>query len=434
MLPTLTPPPEPRPPIDVAQLTPAAKMRLRWLLQARDKQLTPEGEWLIWAIISGRGFGKTRTGAEDTADFARKNPGSRIPIVTPTFSMGRDICVEGESGLLAVLHPDEVAHWNRSEGQLVLTNGSRWKVFSAEKPDRLRGYQSHRAWCEELGSWPYLQETWDMLMFGLRLGQHPQAVVTTTPKPYRLLKDIIGRHSTYVTRGATFENEDNLSPVALEEMRIRYEGTALGRQELYGEIIEDVDGALWQRAHIEDGRRKKPSDLDRIVVAVDPAVSSAATSDETGIIVCGSFEDQAYVIDDRSLRGAPELWAEAAIKAYVHYEADVLVYEKNQGGELVASALRAAAESSGVPVSRLNLKPVTASRGKRTRAEPIAIAYTPQGGRRVHHIKSFPELEDQMCTWVPGEPSPDRMDALVWGLTHLLDRIKPSRRKLRYTP
>jgi len=273
-----------------------------------------------------------------------------------------------------------------------------------------------------------------MLMFGLRLGSHPQAIVTTTPKPYRLLKDIMRRPSTHVTKGATFENEANLSPVALEEMRIRYEGTALGRQELYGELIEDIDGAMWQRSSIEDSRKSKPSDLDRVVVAVDPAVSSAATSDETGIIVAGAYEDHAYVIDDRSLRGTPELWAEAAIKAYTHYEADVLVYEKNQGGELVASALRAAAEAAGVPLSRLNLHPVVASRGKRTRAEPIAIAYTPQGGRRVHHVRSFPELEDQMCTWVPGEPSPDRMDALVWALTYLLDRIRPTRRKLRFAP
>lgn len=419
-------------PLDLSKLGPGAKRRLRWLLQARDKQLTPDGDWLIWAIVSGRGFGKTRTGAEDTAHYARTNPGVRIPIVTPTFSMGRDICVEGESGLLAVLAPEEIAQWNRSEGQLVHKNGSRWKVFSAEKPDRLRGYQSHRAWCEELGSWPYLQETWDMLMFGLRLGEHPQAIVTTTPKPYRLLKDILSRHTTYVTRGSTFENEGNLSPVMLDELHRRYDGTALGRQELYGELIEDIEGALWVRSSIEDNRRETPSSLDRVVVAVDPATTSKATSDETGIVVAGTYDAHAYVLADLSLRGAPELWAASAIRAYVEYEADAIVYEANQGGEMVASTLRAACAEMNVSLSKVNLKPVHASRGKRTRAEPIAVAYTAPGGRLVHHTRAFPELEDQMCTWVPGEPSPDRMDALVWALTYLLESVRPTRRKLRF--
>ena len=420
------------PDVDLSKLGPGAKRRLLWLLQARDKQLTPEGDWLIWAIVSGRGFGKTRTGAEDTAHYARTNPGVRIPIVTPTFSMGRDICVEGESGLLAVLAAEEIAQWNRSEGQLVHKNGSRWKVFSAEKPDRLRGYQSHRAWCEEMGSWPYLQETWDMLMFGLRLGEHPQAIVTTTPKPYRLLKDILSRITTYITRGSTFENEKNLSPVMLDELHRRYGDTALGRQELYGELIEDVDGALWSRSSIEDNRRLQPSSLDRVVVAVDPATTSKSTSDETGIIVAGTYDAHAYVLADLSLRGAPEQWAAAAIRAYVEFEADAIVYEANQGGEMVAATLRAACTEMNVSLSRVNLKAVHASRGKRTRAEPIAVAYTAPGGRLVHHVRAFPELEDQMCTWTPGEPSPDRMDALVWALTYLLESVRPTRRKLRF--
>ena len=417
-------------PDDIASLSPAAKRRLRWVLQARDKQLTPEGDWLIWAIISGRGFGKTRVGAEDTADFNRKNPNSRIPIVVPTFAMGRDVCVEGESGLLSVLAEEEIAQWNRSEGQLVLTNGSRWKIFSAEKPNTLRGWQSHRAWCEEMGSWPYLQDTWDMLMFGLRLGEHPQVVVTTTPKPYRLIKDILKRESTHVTVGGTFENAENLSAVMLEELQRRYGGTALGRQELEGEIVEDVEGALWARDTIEDTRRDAPKDLDRIVVAVDPA--SGKTGDETGIIVVGSAGEHAYVLEDLSLRGSPDVWATAAVAAFVHWKADTIVYEANMGGEMAAASLRAACKDLGVTLGKLNLRPVWASRGKRTRAEPIAIAYTPPGGRIVHHVRAFPELEDQMCTWVPGEPSPDRMDAAVWGLTHIFENMRTSRRKLRF--
>jgi phage terminase large subunit-like protein len=236
------------------RMGPAAKMRARWLLQAREAQLTPEGDWLIWLLKSGRGAGKTRAGAEDSAHFARTHPGSRIAIVAPTFSVARDVCVEGESGLLQVLHPDEIAAWNRSQGALWLRNGSRWQLFSAEKPDRLRGPQHHRAWCEELGSWAYPQATWDMLMFGLRLGHRPQAVITSTPKPLPLLKDIAARPTTVVTTESTFANSENLSAATLEELSRRYEGTTLGRQELYGEIIEDVEGALWTRAMIETTR------------------------------------------------------------------------------------------------------------------------------------------------------------------------------------
>lgn len=349
--------------------------------------------------------------------------------------MGRDICVEGESGLLQVLASEEIAYWNRSEGQLILKNGARWKIFSSTQPERLRGYQAHRAWCEEMGSWAYTQETWDMLMFGLRLGAHPQCIITTTPKPYKLLKDIIIRPTTHVTSGSTFENAANLSAVALDEMRRRYDGTYLGLQELYGEIIEDVEGALWRRSVIEDTRAPLEAALytfDRIAVAVDVATTANADSDETGLIVAGRKGPDGYVIDDFSMKAAPEVWAAAAIHAYSEWQADALVYETNQGGDMVASTLRAAAIAQGIPPSRLHLVPVHASRGKRTRAEPIAVMYTEQGDARIHHVRAFPELEDQMCTWVPGEDSPDRMDALVWCLTYLMEDALPGRRKLRF--
>lgn len=411
-------------------------MELRWRLQARDKQRTPPGDWLIWLIKSGRGFGKTRTGAEDTAHFARRHPLCRQAIVAPTFAMGRDICVEGESGLLTVLAPEEIAYWNRSEGQLILKNGARWKIFSSTQPERLRGYQAHRAWCEEMGSWAYTQETWDMLMFGLRLGEHPQVVITTTPKPYKLLKDIIGRPTAHVTSGSTFENAANLSAVALDEMRRRYDGTYLGLQELYGEIIEDVEGALWRRSMIEETRAPLEAALytfERIAISIDVATTSNSDSDETGIIVAGRKGLDGYVIDDLSMKASPEVWAAAAIHAYSEWQADAIVYETNQGGELIASTLKAAAAAQGIAPSRLNMVPVHASRGKRTRAEPISTMYAEQGGHRIHHIRAFPELEDQMCTWVPGEDSPDRMDSLVWNLTYLMEDALPGRRKLRYT-
>jgi phage terminase large subunit-like protein len=417
------------------RMGPAAKMRARWLLQAREAQLTPEGDWLIWLLKSGRGAGKTRAGAEDSAHFARTHPGSRIAIVAPTFSVARDVCVEGESGLLQVLHPDEIAAWNRSQGALWLRNGSRWQLFSAEKPDRLRGPQHHRAWCEELGSWAYPQATWDMLMFGLRLGHRPQAVITSTPKPLPLLKDIAARPTTVVTTESTFANSENLSAATLEELSRRYEGTTLGRQELYGEIIEDVEGALWTRAMIETTRTpydQTPQTMDVIVVGVDVAATSTRSSDETGIVVAGRSADHAYVLDDLSTRATPEMWGATVVHAYQEWEADAIVYETNQGGEMIAAVIRAAAAAIGVPAARLHLVPVHASRGKRTRAEPVAVMYTEQGGARVHHTRAFPELEDQMCTWVPGDDSPDRMDALVWALTYLMDGPPSKRRKLRF--
>jgi phage terminase large subunit-like protein len=412
-------------------------MRLRWRLLARPDQLTPPGDWLIWFIRAGRGWGKTRVGAEDSADYARKNAGVRIAIVAPTFAVGRDVCVEGESGLLKILHEDEIAHWNRSEGALVLRNGSRWKIYSSTEPERLRGPQHHRAWCEEFGAWVYPQETWDMLMFGLRLGSNPQVVITTTPRPYKLLKELVARATTHVTSGSTFDNAKNLSPIALAELEQRYGNTHLGRQELYGEIIDDVDGAIWRRATIEATRAAVPEHFDKIAVSVDIAATSKPTSDETGVIVAGrvgkASDGHVYVLDDLSLRAPPEVWGAVIVHAYLEYEADVIIYETNMGGELVASVIKAAAVAMGVPTSRLHLTPVHAARGKRTRAEPIGVMYTEQGGMRVHHTRAFPELEDQMCTWVPGDDSPDRMDALVWNITHLLEGTS-KRRTLHYAP
>lgn len=419
----------------LARLPPAVKMRARWLLTAREAQLTPEGDWLIWCLKSGRGAGKTRAGAEDSAHFARTHPGARIAIVAPTFGVARDVCVEGESGLLNVLHKDEIATWNRSEGALWLKNGSSWKLYSAEKPDRLRGPQHHRAWCDEMGAWAYPQQTWDMLMLGLRLGRHPQVIITTTPKPTPLLKDIVQRPTTIVTTESTFANSANLSATILDELRRRYDGTTLGRQELYGEIVEDVTGALWKRSVIDASRtpyEQTPADFDAIVVAVDVATTHSESSDETGIIVAGRRNGHGYILDDHSLRATPEVWGSAVVHAYLEWEADTIVYETNQGGEMIAAVIRAAAAAMGVPFSRLHLVPVHASRGKRTRAEPIAVMYTEQGGSLVHHTRAFPELEDQMCTWVPGEASPDRMDALVWALTFLMEDTLPKRRKLRY--
>ena len=262
--------------------------RLKWLNLARPKQITPKGDWSIWLILAGRGWGKTLTGAQDMAWFALRNPDSRLAIVAPTFADGRDTCIEGESGLYSVLDEKLIANYNRSLGELVLVNGSRFKTFSSDTPERLRGPQHHRVWCDELGSWKY-SETWDQMMFGLRLGENPKVVVTTTPKPIPLVKDLLKRKDTIITRGSTFENENNLADSSLKQLKERYEGTRLGRQELYAEVLEDVSGSLWSRDLIEKSMMKyneKLPDMKRIVIAVDPAVTSYKNSDETGIVVC----------------------------------------------------------------------------------------------------------------------------------------------------
>ncbi len=389
--------------------------RLYWEEVARPSQIPPDNEWLIWLILSGRGWGKTRTGAEWLANEAIKNPRTRWAIVARTFADARDTCAEGESGIVNVLQRYQVIqNWNRSMGEIILTNGSRIKLFSAEEPDRLRGPQHHGAWCDELAAWED-PDAWDQLMFGLRLGDRPRTVVTTTPRPVALLKNLINRDTTYITRGNTFENAKNLAATALLELQARYAGTRLGRQELEGELLEDVEGALWSRSWIENTRIKTehlPS-LYRIVVAIDPAVTSGENSDETGIVVAGATNDgHFYVLEDATMKGTPDSWGKRAVQAFKDWKADRIVAEVNNGGDMVVMVLQQV--DKFVPVTKVH-----ATRGKRMRAEPISALYE-QG--RVHHVGSFTKLEDQMASWTPeSNDSPDRLDALVWSLTELKD-------------
>ena len=639
---------------------------------ARPDQLAPPGDWLVWLIQAGRGWGKTRVGAEWIKARALEQPGTRWAVVAPTFGDARDTCVEGESGLLAVLPDDRVANWNRSMGELFLANGSRIKCFSADEPERLRGPQHHGAWCvaaevpvvtargdvpiadvrpgdfvltrrgwrpvlaarrtkrdaavvtvtteagrtlrctpdhpvladgawcdaetlspgttlsacslmdrpptgtgtasagtsttvpagtaaplaspsprpsgltstapsqtattcttstetrptttrptsassndaaiaiatpprtapsrpappsapqrcgrpgsrnsasastaahptnpdrptartagrtaalehdavvsvrpsgwadvydltvadahefyaggvlvhncDELAAWRY-PDAWDQLQFGLRLGDMPRTVVTTTPKPTRLVKALAERTDVHVTRGATFDNAANLSAAALAELRARYEGTRMGRQELYGELLDDVEGALWTHAMIDDHRRPMP-ELVRVVTAIDPAVTSGEDSDETGIIVAGIGTDgDGYVVADRSGKFTPDAWARRAVAAHDEHQGDRVVAEVNNGGDLVELTLRAVDPT--VPYRK-----VTASRGKRLRAEPVAALYE-QG--RIHHVGVLTALEEQMLTWTPESgDSPDRLDALVWALTDLMLTESKARRR-----
>lgn len=386
--------------------------RARWKAKARQNQITPDGDWLTWVILAGRGWGKTRTGAEDAAWAGMANPGWRIAVVAPTAADARDTCIEGDSGLLNVLPREAVQTWNRSLGELILVNGTRYKTFSADEPERLRGPQHHRAWADELAAWRY-PEAWDQLMFGLRLGEHPQAVVTTTPKPTPLVKALVAAKTSNVTRGSTFDNAANLAPSALQMLKDKYEGTRLGRQELEAEILGDLPGALWSLSTLDAYRLRETPQMGRIVVAVDPAVTATEASDEHGIIVAGLSDQRGIVLEDASLSGSPNEWARRAVSLYRSWNADAIVIEVNQGGDMVAHTIRTIDPN-------VKIKEVRASRGKHVRAEPIAALYE-QG--RVAHVGSFPELEAQMTQMTTngfeGEGSPDRVDALVWAMTEL---------------
>lgn len=382
-----------------------------WKFWARPNQLAPEEDWQYWLLLAGRGFGKSRCGAEWIRDRVESGKARRIALVAPTAADARDTMVEGESGILSVCPP-----WNRpvyepSKRRLTWPSGAIALLFSAEEPDRLRGPQHDTAWCDEIAAWKYPDRTWDMLQFGLRLGDDPRAAITTTPRPIPLVKALLNDESTHVTRGSTYENLSNLAPAFIDVIISRYEGTRLGRQELNAEILDDNPEALWTRQIIEDARVSKVPNLLRIVVGVDPAVTSNEASADTGIVVAAVDErGEYYVLGDYTIHSTPKKWAQEIIAAYYKHSADRVIGEVNNGGELVEYTLRTIDPN-------VSYRSVRASRGKQTRAEPISALYE-QG--KVHHVGSFPGLEDQMCEWVPGEgSSPDRVDALVWALSEL---------------
>lgn len=392
--------------------------RAEWIERARPEQLTPPGtSWSTWLILAGRGWGKTRTGAEHVAWRGASKPGRRIAVLAPTYADARDTCVEGESGLLGVLPPEMVATWNRSLGELILVNDTRYKLFSADEPDRLRGPQHHDAWCDELAAWDK-PDTWDQMLFGLRLGEDPQVVVTTTPKPVPLVRRILADPRTKITRGRTMDNAANLAPSALAQLQARYAGTRLGRQELEAEILDDVPGALWTRAMIDQAVRPVGlPQMQRVVVSIDPSGTRGADDDgdSVGIVVGGKGVDgRGYVLADRTCKLSPAGWGRIAVAAYHEFKADRIVAERNFGGAMVEAVIRAADPN-------VAYGEVTASRGKAVRAEPVAALYE-QG--RVSHVAGLSELEDQMCQMAGdgylGEGSPDRLDAMVWAMTDLM--------------
>ena len=393
-----------------------------WEFWARPEQLEPKGNWNIWVALAGRGWGKTRAGAEWVRHRIKKGD-KIVHCVAPTKGDVRRVMVEGDSGLINVCWKGDKSYrgshlglpiWSPTNNTLTWENGAKAVFFSAEDPERLRGPQAYSAWTDELCAWRNAQETWDMLQFGLRLGRRPQVFVTTTPKTTKLIRTILDDDKTTVSTGSTYDNAANLADTFLDAVRKTYEGTRLGRQELYAEILDEASGALWNRtllASCEVDKDDVPT-LNRIVVSIDPAVTANAESDMTGIVVAGvDVNGRAYVLEDHTGRYTPQQWAAKAVDLYREHMADRIVAERNQGGDMVRHTLHT--EDETVPV-----KLVHASRGKMARAEPVSALYEQD---KVRHVKGLNDLEDQMVQLEPlgSIGSPDRLDALVWAITDL---------------
>ena len=398
------------------------ELQHNWEFWARPEQLEPEGIWNVWVALAGRGWGKTRAGAEWVRHRIKKGD-KIVHCVAPTKGDVRRVMVEGDSGLLNVCWKGDKTYrgkhigfptWSPTNNTLTWENGSKAVFFSAEDPERLRGPQAYSAWTDELCAWRNAQETWDMLQFGLRLGKRPQVFVTTTPKTTKLIRTILDDDKTTISKGSTYDNSANLADTFLDAVRKTYEGTRLGRQELYAEILDEASGALWNRgllAKCEVDKEEVPT-LNRIVVSIDPAVTSNAESDMTGIVVAGlDVNGTAYVLEDHTGRYTPQQWASKAVELYREHMADRIVAERNQGGDMVRHTLHT--EDETVPV-----KLVHASRGKMARAEPVSALYEQD---KVKHVRGLNDLEDQMVQWEPlgSIGSPDRLDALVWAITDL---------------
>ena len=378
----------------------------QWRLWARPSQLAPPGDWLTWLIMAGRGFGKTRTGAEWIRQRVESGEAKRIALVGRTPRDARDTMIEGESGILAVFPPDRRPDYEPSKRRITFHTGAVAAVFSSETPDELRGPQYDTAWVDELGTFKH-PEAFDNLQLGLRLGR-PRQIVTTTPRPVRTIRDLLADSDSVVTTGTSYENRANLAPAFFQQVIRRYEGTRRGQQEIMGLLLEDVPGALWQRSMIQ---YKAAPEMERIVVGIDPSVSDSEDAARCGIVAAGKgTDDLYYVLADRSLRASPDRWAQRAIDLFHEFKADRIIAEVNQGGKMVELTLRTIAPL--IPYSGVH-----ASVGKKARAEPVSALYE-QG--RVFHVEPFPDLEDQMTTWVSEDgPSPDNMDAMVWALTEL---------------
>ena len=411
--------------------------RFDWSAKARPSQEIPEGDWRIWLALAGRGWGKTRVGAETVRIWSESFP--RISLIGRSIGDARDLMIEGISGLLNVFPPWRRCEWVPSRRLIRFPSGAVGHVYTSDEPEGLRGPEHMKVWADELAAWYYPQETWDMMMLGLRQGESPQVLATTTPKPIPLVKELIKRSllekdpkgRVILTKGSTYENEDNLAPEFIAEIVGQYEGTRLGRQELNAEVLEDVPGAFWRSALIDPWRMESidRSLLRRTVVAIDPAATHGEDSDETGITVAASLASCPFphrdrpladglesgkggcfaVLADGSGRYSPDQWARRALDLFDSWEADRIVGERNNGGEMVEAVIRGIRRNA-------SLKTIHASKGKDARAEPVVALYE-QG--RVHHIGRFPVLEDQQMVFPVGGGLDDRVDSLVYDLTEL---------------
>ncbi|WP_051908850.1 DNA-packaging protein [Candidatus Odyssella acanthamoebae] len=393
------------------------KRRYDWDMNGRENQRPPEGNWRTWMILAGRGFGKTRTGAETLRQWIKEGKCERIALVGGSLHEVRSVMVEGESGLLNVHPAHERPLYIPSKRLIKWKNGAVAQFFGAEAYEQLRGPQFDCAWIDELAKFRKAEEVWQQLQLCLRLGDSPRCILTTTPRPTKLMKELIASPDVVVTKGSTFDNVANLAPTYIEQIRKQFLNTRLGAQELYAEMLTETAGALWQRSMIQYQQptydEANRPELERIVIAIDPATTAHDQSDETGIIVAGiDTHKQAYVLEDHSGKLSPNDWGRRVVDCYYRLKADRIVVEVNKGGDLVENVLKSIDPT-------IPLKSVRATRGKYTRAEPIAALYEQN---RVFHAQPFTLMEQQICDYIPGvtSKSPDRMDALVWALTELL--------------
>lgn len=400
----------PTPSTDVERSHLLEAIKYRWSFHARSEQLPPSGDWRTWIYLAGRGAGKTRSGAELIREWAETKRYRRIHLIAPTASDVRDTMVEGESGILSVSTPQMFPKYEPSKRRLTWPNGVIASLFSADEPERFRGPQCEALWADELCAWRY-EESWNMAMFGLRLGNNPRAFVSTTPKPTKLIRRLLKANSTVITRGTTYDNRANLAAAFFEDIIKQYEGTRLGRQELMAELLDDNPHALWKREWLDRDRISVAPALDRIVVGVDPAIT--IDGDAIGIIVAGANRAGFYILGDYTMHGTPKQWADKVAAVYHAHKADMIMAESNQGGLMVKHTIHTADKTLPVKLGH-------ASRGKHVRAEPISLLYE-QG--KVHHVGCFAALEDEQCDWMPGDPdSPNRIDALVWAMSELNKR------------
>lgn len=435
-------------------------LQYSWEFWSRPEQREPDGEWRTWLLLAGRGGGKTRTAAETVRKKVKEGKARRIALVGRTVADVREVMIEGSSGILAVSPPSERPHYEPSKRRLTWPNGAIGTTYSADVPDLLRGPEHDFAWADELAAWAN-PEAWSNLEFGLRIGD-PRVIVSTTPRPTTIIRQIIADATTRVTRWSTYANRANLAGAWLAKTLTKYEGTRLGRQELHADVLSDAPGALWKLDQIDQLRIRWPSVVDKttglfrlatpleiiqilklrvVVIAVDPAVTSGEDANETGIIVAGLGEDgHGYVLEDLSGQWTPGEWGAKVVDAYIRWDANRVVAEVNQGGDLVESnvltALRDAREAGKKGTDGLKVTKVHAAKGKRTRAEPIAAL---DEQKKIHHVGVYAKLEDQMTTWEPDlvtglgpkkkilhSDSPDRVDARVWAFTDLMIDRNPA--------